>query len=125
MRRLLQLIFGAVVAVIAGLSLISSSYAVSKAYQSGQTAELAGPVVFGLISLIVLFVGLRMAIRAIIPGFTFMKLMFLGLILIVVLHIGGYVSLSSDRVRSTADSVQRQMRSLLATIQERIPKAEP
>jgi len=124
MHTLLQLVFGAAVTFIAGISLISSSYALSQAYKAGQTAELAGPVVFGLISLIVLFVGLRTAIRAIIPGFTFMRLIFLGLIVIVVLHIGGYLSLSSERVRSTANSVQQQIRTLLGTIQEKVPKIE-
>ncbi len=68
------------------------------------------PAVYALISFLALLIGLRMTLRALVLGFTFTKLILVTVAVAVVLHLGGYISLSSEQIKGSAQSIQKWMR---------------
>jgi len=118
MRRLASFLLGALFVAGGGLFLVSSTYAIRQAWADGAYGEMLYPAVFMGISFIALIAGLRAAIRAVIPGFTFTRVIVIGIVLIGLLHVGGYISLSSDGLKRYAARVEEWMRSMARSAPE-------
>jgi len=118
MGRLFSFLLGALFAAGGGLFLVSSTYALKQAHADGAYREMLFPAIFTVISLIALIGGLRAAIRAILPGFTFTRVILVAALVIGLLHLGGYVSLSSENLREYANKVEQWMRSIARSVPE-------
>jgi len=118
MNRIVKFLAGVVLAAAAGVFLNFSTYALWHALGDQAYDQMLYPGVYGLVSLVVLVIGLRMALRAILPGFTFTRLILVAAIVIGLLHVGGYVSLSSERLQGYADEVQKWMRRAREAVPE-------
>jgi len=110
MNRIVKFLVGLILAAAGGVFLTNATYALWHALDESAYDQMLYPGIYAAVCLIVLLIGLRIALRAIVPGFTFTRLILAAVIFIVVLHIGGYLSLSSEQLKGYADSVQKWMR---------------
>jgi len=126
MNRIVKFLVGGVLAAAGGVFLNFSTYTLWHALGERAYDQMLYPGIYAVVSLIVLVIGLRMALRAILPGFTFTRLVLVAAIVIGLLHVGGYVSLSSQRLQGYADDVQKWMRRAREAVpREFRPTIEP
>ncbi|NQT21335.1 MAG: hypothetical protein HQ592_16635 [Planctomycetes bacterium] len=118
MSRVVKFIVGAAVAALGGLFLISSTYALSQALQDKAYDQMLYPAGYAAVALVVLVIGLRFSLRAIVPAFTFTRLILVAVIVAVLLHLGGYASLSSEKLKQQADNIQNWMRQVAESVPE-------
>jgi hypothetical protein len=118
MTTVLKFVLGLAVAASAGLFMVSATYALAQAFGDEAYDQMLYPAVYAAVALFALVLGLRFSLRAILPAFTFTRLILVAVVAAVLLHLGGYLSLSSDSLKQHADNVQEWMRRAAVAAQE-------
>jgi len=109
MFRVVRFAIGFVFAAGAGLLVLASTYALVRAGGADGRTTLAVLAAAGLAFLVA---GVRVCVRALRPGAGFLRVAAVAAAVLVVLHAGGYASLSLPRLRVLADSVQQKMQGI-------------
>ena len=113
--RLLKFILGIALLACGGLLLVSSSYALVGAAKEGVAKQALNPLMFAIGSIFAGFIGLRLALRAIIPGFTFTRLILVGIALVLLGHFTGY-ALPAGTMKTISTAVLGKARAVQSVL---------